>query len=252
VVYIGLSRGFVIIEKLNTPGAAVVALAFVIVINGFVLFYRYGDQQSLPSGENIGTATPAGNTAFEIETQAKSVHRAGSRNIVTSNPYIDDSLSNENPEAILLAKRTSQSGVSADDLPIGVWYNANQGKWAVFYQALSPMNRREAFYQPLSPMSRDEGFNINIVSEPGEFVFFHRATYDNTVDNETYIDHRSTNENPDAILTVTPNFNPGGGAGTINNHPFGTRYDTDSEKWVILNTDLELMPHGAAFNVGTI
>jgi hypothetical protein len=222
------------INKLNKPGAVVVALALIVGINGF-LFYGYTYQRPVTSSENSGTATTAGNTPFEIETRAKSVHRAGSRNIVTSNTYIDDSLSNDNPEAIILAKRTSPSGGTADAPPIGVWHDANRGKWAVFYQDLSPINRGEAF-------------DINIVHESGEFVFVHRNNA--TGDNETFIDHPSTNENPDAVLTVTSNFNPGGGAGTLNNHPLGTRYDTDSERWVILNTDLESMPRGAAFNVG--
>jgi hypothetical protein len=206
-------------------------LTLVLVINGF-LFYRY--QQSLPSGESIGTVTKAGNTPTEIETRAKSVHRAGARNIVTSNTYIDDSLSNENPDAILLAERNSQASAIADAPPIGVWYDSNRRKWAVFYQDLSPMNRGEAF-------------NISIVYEAGQFVFVHYIN--DTVGNESYIDHPSTNENPDAVLKVTPNFNPGGGAGIVNNHPLGTRYDSQSEKWVILNTDGELLPHGAAFNV---
>jgi hypothetical protein len=223
----------VTINKLNKPKLVVVVLALVIVINGF-LFYRY--QRYLPSGENIDTGTTAGNAPPEIETQT-SDRRSGSRNIVTSNPYIDDSLSNENPYAILLAERTSQFVGIANAPPIGVWFDANRDEWAVFYQDLSPMNRGEVF-------------NISILEAPGEFVFVHRATPDNTVGNETYIDHRSANENPDAVLKVTSNFNPGGGAGIVNNHPLGTRYDADSEKWVILNTDLEPMPDGVAFNVG--
>ena len=236
------------IDKLNKPGAVVVALALIVGINGF-LFYGYSYQRPVTSSENSGTAATAGNTPSEIETQAKSVHRAGSRNIVTSNTYIDDSLSNDNPEAIILAKRTSPSGGTADAPPIGVWYNANRGKWAVFSEAgFLRASILGSSYQDLSPTNRGEAFDINIVQESGEFVFVHRNN--TTGDNETYIDHPSTNENPDAVLMVTPNFNPGGGAGTLNNHPLGTRYDTDSERWVILNTDLESMPRGAAFNVG--
>jgi hypothetical protein len=69
------------------------------------------------------------------------------------------------------------------------------------------------------------------------------------VDNETYVDHPLTSETPDAALSITPNWNPGGGAGTYNNHPVSSRYDAEEEKWVILNQDLGSMPEGAAFNV---
>jgi hypothetical protein len=233
---------FVIIEKLNKLSAMVVVLALVLVIDGFLL-YRFSYQRTLPSAENIAATTNAENVTFENdgeradETKAL-VHHAWSHNIVSNYTYIDDSLSNENPDAILLAERTSPYD-KANDEPraIGVWYNADLGKWAVFNQDLSPMRRGLAF-------------NINMVQEPSESVFVHRATPDNTVENETYIDHVSTNQNPDAVLKVTPNFNPGGGAGTFNDHPLDVRYDTDKEKWAIVNTDLKPMPPRAAFNVG--
>jgi hypothetical protein len=224
-------RGFGTINKLNNPRLVVVVLILIIVINGF-LFYRY--QRSLPSGVSIGTVATTEYIPSEIETRAKALHRAGSRNIVTTSPYIDDSLSNDNPDAILLVERKSQSSAVVDAPPLGVWYDANRGNWAVFHQDLSPINRGEPF-------------NINIVYEPGPFVFVHYNN--NTVGDETYINHPSTNENPDAVLKVTPNYNPGGGDGILNNHPLRTHYDSESEKWVILNTDSELLPNGAAFNV---
>jgi len=52
-----------------------------------------------------------------------------------------------------------------------------------------------------------------------------------------------------AVFSVTPNWNPGGGAGTYVNHPVGVRYDADEETWAILNEDLDPMPERAAFNI---
>lgn len=49
-------------EKLNTPVAAVVALAIFLVLDGF-LWYRY--QQPSPSGEHVATTNTVENTASE-------------------------------------------------------------------------------------------------------------------------------------------------------------------------------------------
>jgi hypothetical protein len=226
----------VVIEKLNKLGVVVVVLALVIVIDG-LFFYRFRYRQPVPSVENIATVTPARNTAFEKETRTL-VHSASLYNSVENHTYIDHAFANENPDAILLTEQTSQFDRTDDDAPPkAVWYNAYRGKWAVFNQYSSPMYTGATF-------------DINIAQEPGESVFVHRATPDNTLDNETYIDHTSANENPDAVLKVTPNFNPGGGAGTFDKHPLNIRYDTDKEKWAIFNSDLEPLPQRAAFNIG--
>jgi len=145
---------------------------------------------------------------------------------------------NENSDAILLVARSSEAGGGAYDAHrIGVWYDANRGgRWAIFNQ-------------DLAPMSEGAAFDVTVLEEPGGDVFVHRAVPDDTVGNETFVDHPSTNENPDAFLSVTPNWNPGGGAGTYLDHPVGVRYNADKGKWAILNRDLAPMPEGAAFNV---
>lgn len=88
-----------------------------------------------------------------------------------------------------------------------------------------------------------------IGAQPGGSVFVHRATSENVSANSSYIDDPSTNDNPDAVLTVTQNWNPGGDDGTYNAHPIGVWYDASAEKWAIANEDRAAMPEGAAFNV---
>ncbi|MDP9488367.1 MAG: serine/threonine protein kinase, partial [Actinomycetota bacterium] len=88
-----------------------------------------------------------------------------------------------------------------------------------------------------------------IGARPGGYVFVHRATSENVSANSSYIDDPSTNDNPDAVLTVTQNWNPGGDGGTYNAHPIGVWYDASAEKWAIANEDRAAMPEGAAFNV---
>lgn len=235
------------IEKLNTPVATVVVLVLVLVVNGF-LFYRY--QQSLRSPANFGAAaveetmTTAGTTASEntmerTEATAKFVHTAASRNVVNNSTYIEDPSTLENPDAILLVERISgPGGNAAANRPIGVWYDKYRGgRWAVFNQ-------------DLAPMPEGTTFDVRAWEEQGEDVFVHRATSEDIEGNETYVDHPSLNENPEAVFSVTPNWNPGGGgAGTYVNAPVDTRYDAAKEKWAILREDLGPMPERAAFNV---
>ncbi|MEO8135007.1 MAG: hypothetical protein ABI831_13620 [Betaproteobacteria bacterium] len=87
-------------------------------------------------------------------------------------------------------------------------------------------------------------------------VFIHRATAGNIAcatpaSSCTTIDHPLTNGDPNAILIVTPNWNPGGLGGTYNNHPIGVYYEDFAavKKWRIFNQDLVAMPVNAAFNV---
>jgi hypothetical protein len=80
-------------------------------------------------------------------------------------------------------------------------------------------------------------------------VFVHRATAENISADNTYLDSDVINDNPDAIVYVTPNWNPGGEGGTYNDHPVGVWYDGERSRWAIFNQDREAMPEGAAFNV---
>jgi hypothetical protein len=83
-------------------------------------------------------------------------------------------------------------------------------------------------------------------------VFIHHATPENISANSTYLDTPLTDGNPNAVLMVTHNWNPGGSSGKYNNHPIGVWYDPDRGKWAIFNQDRAAMPVGADFNVGVL
>ncbi|MGF1471052.1 MAG: SHOCT domain-containing protein [Rubrobacteraceae bacterium] len=83
-------------------------------------------------------------------------------------------------------------------------------------------------------------------------VFTHRANPDNIDSNSTYIDDPLTNDDPDAILQVTQNWNPNGDGGTYNDHPIGVWYDSSRSQWAIFNQDREAMPPDSAFNVSVL
>jgi hypothetical protein len=79
--------------------------------------------------------------------------------------------------------------------------------------------------------------------------FVHYAGLVNTAGNYTYLDNELTNGEPEAVLSVTQNWNPGGGRGVYNNHPVGTVYDAKVKKWAVYNRDGAPIPKGAAFNI---
>jgi hypothetical protein len=90
---------------------------------------------------------------------------------------------------------------------------------------------------------------FEVVVPPASQSFVHQAVPGNTISNSTYLDNPLTNGEPNAALSVTQNWNPGGGSGVYNDHPIGVVYDQDVQKWAIYIRDGTLMPNGAAFNV---
>lgn len=80
--------------------------------------------------------------------------------------------------------------------------------------------------EQVEPVSDEQG--VRESGEGGfEAVLVHRATPENILANSTYIKNPLTSDNPDAILIVTQNWNPGGSGGTYNDHPVGVWYDAD-------------------------
>lgn len=75
------------------------------------------------------------------------------------------------------------------------------------------------------------------------------ATSSNSFGDDTLLDNAVTNNLPNAVLFVTPNFNPGSISGTYDPHPVGVCYNPGSGRWAILNEDGASMPLSAAFNV---
>ena len=131
-------------------------------------------------------------------------------------------------------RKEGEEEAPTGDHNIGVWYDAEARRWAIFNQ-------------DLAPMAQGTSFDVHVLS--GGSAFVHQATAENTVGDETYLNAPFTNANPDVAPSVAQNWNPGGFGGTYNDHPVGVRYDADLRQWVIFNEDGARMPEGADFNV---
>ncbi len=188
------------------------------------------DLAAMPTGAGFNVLIPP--TGADVF-----VHSATAANLAGNSTYIDHPLANGNPNAIVLVTQNwNPGGVGTyNNHPTGVWYYGWAKKWAVFNQDLAAM-----------PSGAD--FNV-LVATTDSAAFIHSATAANIYGNSTYIDHPLTNDNPSAIVLVTPNWNPGGVGNTYNDHPIGVWYSSVAKKWAIFNQDGASMPDGAAFNV---
>jgi len=197
--------------------------------------------------ESTGAASASKDTATEPSSDSKNsndtadkvsfVHRATEENSRGDYTYISDPSIDGDPTAIVLVSPTSDQedlGTASYEHNIGVWYEAGARKWAIFNQDRTAV---------------PAGATFEVEVPEASATFVHRASLLNTAGNYTYLDNRLTNGEPDAVLSVTQNWNPGGGSGVYNDHPIGVVYDAKLKKWAVYNLDGEPLPKGAAFNI---
>jgi hypothetical protein len=98
------------------------------------------DRAPVPAGSTFKVVVPAESEAF--------VHRASSENTSTNVTYIDDPLTNNKPEIeVSVAQNWNPGGGIGvyNDHPVGVRYEANRGRWAIFNEDLAPIRGGAAF-----------------------------------------------------------------------------------------------------------
>jgi len=200
-----------VLRRVGVKMAVLIVLIFGFAVEGYFV-YRYYDTYygvdtvteatESPGGasevttlETTAEGTTASGTTSEKVEEATFMHRSESRNIVDNSTYLDRSDTNKNPKAVLLVKGVRRPGSGAGyNHNIGVWYDANcGGKWAVFNQ---------------DRVSMTDGLTFEMVVLTGAEKLVHRAKPSNTVGNTTYIDNPLTNKHPDAVLSITQNWNP--------------------------------------------
>jgi hypothetical protein len=184
----------------------------------------------MPAGAAFNVVIPHTDPAFVV-------HEATAPNTVWHTTYVDHPLTNDNPMAyVFVTPNWNPGGVGGiyNNHPIGVRYSA--ARWAVFNEDDGEMPEGAAF-------------NV-LIPNPDAGVFLHRASSTNTDGTSTYVDHPLTNDNPDAIVFVTQNLNPAGGAGgTYNDRAIAVWYNDGEAKWAIFNQGFVDMPYLASFNV---
>jgi hypothetical protein len=178
-----------------------------------------------PSDDPSGRVDGVGETVF--------THRATDDNSRGDYTYITNPEIDGDSDAVVLVSPDTNRG-SAYAHNIGVWYTPVAHKWAIFNQDLSAV---------------PAGSTFEVVVPATSTGFVHQADPANSAGSYTYLDSRLTNGQPDAVLQVTQNWNPGGGSGVYNNHPTGVIYDSRQNQWAIYNRDGARLPRGAAFNV---
>ena len=150
------------------------------------------------------------------------VHIATAANIDAHTTLIDHPLTNGNPGAIIIVTPNSNPGggsATYHDHYIGVFYNFTHGQWGIYNE-------------DGMAMAVGDAFNV-IIPTAGSGVFVQSAS---TNSNSTTIDNVLTNNNPNAIILVTPDWNPGGGvSGTNANFPISVLYNTIFNKWAIFD-----------------
>ncbi len=161
------------------------------------------------------------------------VHRATDENSRGDYTYLSDPAIDGDPDAVVLVSSSEGAG-GAYGRNVGVWYEPTKERWAIFNQDRSAVPAEATF---------------EVVVPPADQGFVHRAAPPNTFGNVTYLDAPLLNGRPGADVSVTQNWNPGGGNGVYNDHPVGVLYDEDADRWLVYNEDDAPMPNGAAFNV---
>ena len=187
-------------------------------------------QESSLESTSAESEAPKNVEASENRTpEAPSVHRATEENSRGDYTYLSDPEIDADPNAVVFISPTGFY-----DHNIGVWYEPEQQKWAIFNQ-------------DRAAVPAGSTFEVFVPQEPERIV--HRSTEENVSGDGTYIDDPLVNGKPDAEVSVTQNWNPGGGDGVYNDHPVDARYDAERERWAVYNVDEADMPRGAAFNV---
>ena len=154
--------------------------------------------------------------------------------------FINNGATNGQPgDLLFVSQNWDANGVCGcvyDSSPVGVWYDSGNQKWGVFREDTGTMPAAASF-------------SVLAVPRSSVSAFVHRATAANNLRDFTLINNPLTNNNPNAQLQVTQNWNPGGSGGVYNNHSVGVWYDRFAHEWGIFNEDRSTMVAGPSFNV---
>jgi hypothetical protein len=190
--------------------------------NRWSIFHQ--DQTPIPAGAAFNVhvvSAPTPPTAL--------VHSAAPGTHYTD---VDTAAANGRPGALVWITANYNPAFVYDSHPTGVWYNG--GRWSIFNQDIAAMPAGAAF-------------NVSVGTKTARTTFVHIALAANSNSNYTNLNSPAVNGHPNALILVTPNYNPGGSGGTYDQHNIGVWYHDGV--WSVFNQDMAAMPPGAGFNI---
>jgi hypothetical protein len=203
------------------------------------LWYNSGTSKWTIFNQDSGVVPIVVNSEYNIwvADESKSVvfqHTARPSNIISNWTVITNPATDGNPNLRILVTQIliDTAGNKYNNHEIGVWYNGS--KWSIFNE-------------DLSAMPDGASFNILVLDEVNSFV--QTATSGNIVVASTEIDNPFLNNNPNALVYITQNWNPGGVGNVYNTSKVGTYYSSTSKKWTIFNEDYANMVENSKYNV---
>ncbi len=171
-----------------------------------------------------------------LKAQIFFIHTTDTLDTFLNWSYLDHPFTNEEPEELVFTIHNANPGGIEDivlhDHSLGVWYDSD--KWSVFNEDFAALDTNISF-NVLVPSARDS-------------VFIHIADTDNIYFGYTYMDHPVINNNLDANIIITQNWQP---AEVYQTAPIGIWFDTTTtpEKWAVFIQGGGSVPQYAAFNV---
>jgi hypothetical protein len=165
-------------------------------------------------------------------------HTATASDIVGAYTIIDNSVTNNNPNAAV--EVTQEFTTLYNPHEVGAFYTGS--RWAIFNEDGAPMPVGASF-----DLSVGQALKTSY-----QQVFAHTATASNTSGNVSQLT-ASVFTNPNLLPRVTQAWNPGGDCGCeYNPHAVGLWFDSGAGRWTIYNVDNAPIPLGAKFFISAM
>lgn len=185
------------------------------------------DQQGIPIGDSFNVlVVPQTSSEAFVQTAAASGN---------SWTYINSPATDANPKASLQVSQLWEGVYNPNT--VGVFYSSSAGRWAVFNEDGATMPANASF-----------NVMVGATKSGGGVVALQTANAKNA-DGGTQINSKTTNGDPNAVVFVTPNYNPKGKGGTYDLSEPGVYYNSASSETTVFNEDGQPVPAKTAFNV---
>lgn len=189
-------------------------------------------------------ATMAAGESFNVLVVPKSsksvfVQRATTANIAGNFTLINSKLTNGNPRAELQVTQSFDPGGKGGTYnphPVGVGYDKSRKRWAIINEDRAPMTVGAAFNVMVGQAPSNGGKSSVLTT-----------TKSNQDGDTTLISNSQTTGNPNSVVFVTQNWNPGGKGSTYNNAQTGIWYT--GTRAGAFNEDHSHTPLKSAFNI---